>query len=97
MRFCARSTLSVVEVGTPTGTVQSPLLFLGPNQINFQIPPGIAPGTAVPAQLTRPDGTTLLSTVNITATSLGIFTQPGRLIRRCCRGRPLRRVGILWC
>ena len=57
-----------------TGAVQAPLLFVGPNQINFQIPPGIAPGSAVAAQLTKPDGTTLLTTLNITATAPGIFT-----------------------
>ena len=48
--------------------------MVGPSQINFQIPPGIAPGSAVGAQLTKPDGTTLLSTLNITATAPGIFT-----------------------
>ena len=57
-----------------TGSVQATLLFVGPSQINFQIPPGIAPGSAVPAQLTKPDGTTLLTTLNITATAPGIFT-----------------------
>ena len=57
-----------------TGAVQAPLLFVGPTQINFQIPPGIAPGGAVPAQLTKPDGTTLLTTLNMTATAPGIFT-----------------------
>ncbi len=52
----------------------APLVYVGPNQINFQIPPGISPGEAIPAQLTRPDGTTLLTTVNITAAAPGIFT-----------------------
>jgi uncharacterized protein (TIGR03437 family) len=47
---------------------------VGPNQINFQVPPGIGLGSAVPAQLTKPDGTTLLTTLNITATAPGIFS-----------------------
>ena len=59
---------------SPTGSVQAPLLFVGPNQINFQIPPGIRLGRSVPAQLTKPDGSTLLTTLNVTATSPGIFT-----------------------
>jgi len=57
-----------------TGAVQAPLLFVGPNQINFQVPPGITSGSAIPAQLTKPDGTTLLTTLNITATAPGIFS-----------------------
>lgn len=57
-----------------TGSIQSPLLFVGTNQVNFQVPPGIAPGSAVPAQITRPDGTTLLTTLNVTGTAPGIFT-----------------------
>jgi uncharacterized protein (TIGR03437 family) len=57
-----------------TGSTQAALLAVSPNQVNFQIPPGIAPGSAVPAQLTKPDGTTLLTTLNITATAPGIFT-----------------------
>jgi len=63
-----------------TGAVQAPLLFVGPNQINLQLPPGIAPGSAVPAQLTKPDGTTSLSIINITASAAGIFSlsQDGR-------------------
>ena len=57
-----------------TGATQVPLLFVGPNQVNFQIPPGIAAGNSVAAQLTKPDGTTLLTTLNVTATAPGIFT-----------------------
>ena len=61
-------------VYSPAGSIQAPLLFVGPNQINFQIPPGIGLGSAVPVQLTTPDGSTLLTTLNVTATSPGIFT-----------------------
>lgn len=56
------------------GSLLAPLLFVGPNQVNFQIPPGVSLGDAVPVQLTRADGTTLLSTVRITASAPGIFS-----------------------
>jgi uncharacterized protein (TIGR03437 family) len=59
---------------SPTGSIQAPLLFVGPAQVNFQIPPGIAVGNSVPIQLTKPDGSTLLGTVNVASTSPGIFT-----------------------
>jgi uncharacterized protein (TIGR03437 family) len=68
------STLVSSWAYSSAGAVQAPLLFVGPNQVNFQIPPGIMPANAVPAQLTRPDGTTLLTTLNITATAPGIFS-----------------------
>ncbi len=61
-------------VYSPVGSVEAPLHFVGPNQINFQIPPGIAPGDAVPAQLTRSDGITLLTTLRVVVSSPGIFT-----------------------
>jgi uncharacterized protein (TIGR03437 family) len=56
------------------GASSAPLLFVGPNQVNFQVPPGIAPGSAVAAQLTTNNGTILLSTLNVAAASPGIFT-----------------------
>jgi uncharacterized protein (TIGR03437 family) len=59
---------------SPVGSVEAPLHFVGPSQINFQIPPGLNLGDSVPAQITKPDGTTLLSTARITATAPGIFT-----------------------
>ncbi|OFV96747.1 MAG: hypothetical protein A3F68_01225 [Acidobacteria bacterium RIFCSPLOWO2_12_FULL_54_10] len=59
---------------SPVGSLEAALLFVGPNQINFQLPPGISPGDSVPAQLTKPDGTTLLTTLRITAAAPGIFT-----------------------
>lgn len=59
---------------SPVGSIESPLLFVGPRQVNFQIPPGIALGDAVPVQLQRPDGTTLLSTIQLVASFPGIFS-----------------------
>ncbi len=59
---------------SPVGSLEAPLLFVGPNQINFQLPPGISLGDAVPAQITKPDGSTLLTTVRITAAAPGIFS-----------------------
>src|ERR1019366_3112510 len=61
-------------VYSSANSIQAPLLFVGPNQVNFQIPPGTPTGAAVPVQLTKPDGSTLLTTLNVTATSPGIFT-----------------------
>jgi uncharacterized protein (TIGR03437 family) len=59
-----------------TGSSLAPLLFVGPTQLNFQVPPGIAPGDSIPAQLTKPDGSTLLTTLRIAATAPGIFSVP---------------------
>lgn len=59
---------------SPTDSVLAPLHYVGPSQVNFQVPPGIAPGDEVPVQLTKPDGSTMPSTVRITATAPGIFT-----------------------
>jgi uncharacterized protein (TIGR03437 family) len=61
-------------VYSSTGASQAPLLFVGPTQVNFQMPPGISPGIAVPAQLTKADGSTLLTTFNVGSTAPGIFT-----------------------
>lgn len=58
-----------------TGSIQAPLLFVGPNQINFQVPPGIpTTGASVAAQLVKPDGSTLLTPLYIAPTAPGIFT-----------------------
>jgi uncharacterized protein (TIGR03437 family) len=59
---------------SPTGSAEAPLLFVGPSQVNFQVPPTVTLGEAVPAQLTKPDGSTLLTTLNLTATAPGVFT-----------------------
>ena len=56
------------------GAVEAPLLFVGPNQVNFQIPPTIGPGDSIPAQLVRNDGSTILTTFQIEAAAPGIFT-----------------------
>ncbi|MBI4463165.1 MAG: hypothetical protein HY647_00540 [Acidobacteria bacterium] len=61
-------------VYSSTGAVDAPLHFVGPNQINFQVPTGISLGDSVPAQLTKPDGSTLLTTFRIVPTAPGIFT-----------------------
>ena len=63
-----------------TGAMDAPLHFVGPNQVNFQVPTGIALGTNLPAQLTKPDGSTPLTILNITPTAPGIFSvsQDGR-------------------
>ena len=65
---------------SPTGSIDAALHFVGPEQVNFQVPTGIVPGDSIPAQLTKPDGSTSLTTVNITATAPGIFSvsQDGR-------------------
>jgi uncharacterized protein (TIGR03437 family) len=59
---------------SPVGSIEAPLIFVGPSQVNFQIPSGISLGEAVPVQMQRPDGSTLLSTLRVIATAPGIFT-----------------------
>jgi uncharacterized protein (TIGR03437 family) len=61
---------------SPTGSVLAPLLYVGPSQVNFQIPPGMT-GNSTLVQLQRPDGTTLLSNVGLLSASPGIFTVLG--------------------
>jgi uncharacterized protein (TIGR03437 family) len=56
------------------GSLDAPLLYVGPAQVNFQVPPGITPGSSIPAQMTRPGVSTLLTTVTIAAAAPGIFT-----------------------
>jgi uncharacterized protein (TIGR03437 family) len=63
-------------VYSPTGATEAALLFVGPNQINFQVPPGSAAGTSLPVQLLRPDGSTALATATLAPTAPGIFTLP---------------------
>ncbi len=59
---------------SPTGSVDAPLAFVGPNQINFQVPTGIAPGTNIPAELTKPDGGAQPTTFSILPSAPGIFS-----------------------
>ena len=61
-------------VYSPMGAVEAPLLFVGPNQINFQIPPTVGPEDSIPGQLVRGDGSTMLTTFQIEAAAPGIFT-----------------------
>lgn len=57
-----------------TGAVAAPLLFVGPDQINFQIPEGLTTTTPL-VQLTQANGDTRLTQVALSATSApGIFT-----------------------
>jgi uncharacterized protein (TIGR03437 family) len=68
-------------VYSPAGSLPAAVLFVGPNQVNVQIPPGIAPASGVAAQLTKADGTTYAGIFNyLSATAPGIFTvsQDGR-------------------
>lgn len=55
------------------GSIPAALLFVGPNQINFQVPTELAAGPYVQAQLTLADGSTQLSTLSIGASSPGLF------------------------
>jgi len=59
---------------SPSGSITVGLLFVGPSQINFQLPTGLAPSPYVQVQLTMPDGRTQLGIVTIGAASPGIFT-----------------------
>jgi uncharacterized protein (TIGR03437 family) len=51
----------------------APLFFVSPNQINYQIPPGTAQGTASVAVIGG-DNTTSLGTVNVAGVAPGLFT-----------------------
>jgi len=57
-----------------TGSVDAGLTYVGPSQINFQMPPGISPGDSVPAQLQLPNGKTLLTTLSFVSAAPGIFS-----------------------
>jgi len=59
---------------TYSGGAPASLLYIGPTQVNLQIPPAVAPGTSVPVQIRKPDGSTLLATVTVAAAAPGIFT-----------------------
>jgi uncharacterized protein (TIGR03437 family) len=49
------------------------LFFVSPNQINYQVPPGTAPGTAT-AIVTSGDGTVSAETVRLASVAPGLFT-----------------------
>jgi uncharacterized protein (TIGR03437 family) len=59
---------------SPEGSFLAPLLYVGPNQINFQVPQGIDLSNSVPVELTMPDGATRLSIVNVAASAPGLFS-----------------------
>jgi uncharacterized protein (TIGR03437 family) len=60
-----------------TGAKAVPLLYAGPNQINFQVPNEFTAGALIPLQLQRPDGTTLVGHMRIQGSTPGIFTMDG--------------------
>lgn len=51
----------------------APLLFVSPEQINFQVPAGTATGFAT-VTITRSDGALSIATVNTGSTAAGLFT-----------------------
>jgi uncharacterized protein (TIGR03437 family) len=53
-----------------------PLVFVSPNQVNFQLPTDLRPGPAR-VQITTAQGTSNEETVNIGAAAPGIFMLPG--------------------
>ena len=60
------------EMGDATAV---PLLYVDQRQINFQVPPGISPSTALSiAHIERPDGTELIGNYFISASAPAIFT-----------------------
>jgi uncharacterized protein (TIGR03437 family) len=63
-------------VYSPTGAVDAGLLYVSPNQINFQVPPSVAVASGVPMQLLRPDGSSLLTATSFVLSSPGVFTLP---------------------
>lgn len=61
-------------VYSPVGSIEAPLLFVGPTQVNFQIPSGITVSSHTPVELTRADGSRLLGNVDTTRAGPGLFT-----------------------
>jgi uncharacterized protein (TIGR03437 family) len=61
-------------VYSPTGVVEAPLLFVGPNQINFQLPPGTATGVSTYVQIARPNGSMLLTSAGFGPSIPGVFS-----------------------
>jgi uncharacterized protein (TIGR03437 family) len=57
-----------------TTAVDAPLLFVGPNQINFQVPPNLTSGSPIGVQLTSANGSTLVGLNSVVAALPGIFT-----------------------
>ncbi len=65
---------TTVKVTDSTGTERlAPLFFVSPTQINYQIPPGTAPGAAM-VRIDRPNDFPSLETLLIDATAPGLFT-----------------------
>lgn len=62
------------QVYSAEGSNLAGLLFVGPRQINFQVPPQTPVSGEVLAQIERADGSTFLGRVRMGAVSPGIFT-----------------------
>ena len=63
-------------VYVPASEMKIPLLYVDPNQINFQVPPGYQPSTSV-ARIERPDGTALNGLSVISSSAPAIFKLNG--------------------
>jgi uncharacterized protein (TIGR03437 family) len=59
---------------SPEGSEEAGLMFVGPSQINFQVPPGIVPGDSIAAQLKLPDGRLMHGIFGISPVHPGIFS-----------------------
>lgn len=56
------------------GATDAPLLFVGPTQVNFQIPPALGTGVEVPAELVRADGSRLVTSMVVEPLAPRLFT-----------------------
>jgi len=59
---------------SPSSSLEAGFVYVGPAQVNFQMPPGTSAGNLVPAQLQLPNGRTLVTTLNVLPAAPGIFT-----------------------
>jgi uncharacterized protein (TIGR03437 family) len=66
-----------VTVKDSAGTERlAPLFFVSPNQVNYQMPPGMTVGTAT-VTVTSGDGTVSVGTAQIATVAPGLFTANG--------------------
>jgi uncharacterized protein (TIGR03437 family) len=65
---------TTVKVSDSSGVERlAPLLFVAPQQVNCQMPPDLAPGTAT-MTITSGDGSVSVGTISITPVAPGLFT-----------------------